>query len=180
MRRRINRVVLMTPELTVEPGLDDPDDNELPESEGSGSYLVRYKSHNRRYTTGLKQVVTYSAQCPGSPERKRLKQVLGNIYRMMCGDDEYLIDIASGEHIIDFAHTIERKPASPPDFTLVTSAEFARVWSTAYIYGIEYREVETIVPTGKSLTWKLFYFDTELIHGAGVAADGDEILYASF
>ena len=87
-----------------------------------GNANVQVKEHPRQYKTGRVVVPTYSAQCPDSNRRKRLKKKYGSVYEMECGTSNIEVDIDSGNYVVGVTFMVNS--LVPSETQVITAADF--------------------------------------------------------
>lgn len=144
-----------------------------------GNALVQVKEHPRKYRTGEVIVPTYSAKCPDSQKRKRLKKRYGSIYVMDCGKGEVEVDIQSGNYVKNVVISVSSYP--PSKTQLISASEFERTRRRSGIYGssqILFNVDE--MQTEDLLDWWLVFTNPEMTEGVGMALLNGEHIYIKF
>lgn len=143
-----------------------------------GNGLVQVKKHPREYKTGKVIVPTYSAKCPNSHKRKRLKKTYRSIYTMNCGNEDVEVDIESGHYVDGIA--IKVNAFVPERVKLITASEFERTRRDNHNYGWSDTLFEVDELNAGLLNWWLIYTNEQMTKGVGVALLNGEHIYIKF
>lgn len=152
--------------------LSSPQDGVSPEW---GNARVRVKNHPRNYRTGLVDVPTYSARCPGSHARKRLKKLYRNIYEMECDGSTVEVDIDSGNYVE--GHIWRVNTAHPRQSKIIGSPSFHKQIEMIYgVASVRFKAANHNAP----LDWTMYFTDASMSHGVAIAVDDGESLVIEF
>lgn len=143
-----------------------------------GNAQVQVKEHPRQYKTGKVIVPTYSAKCPNSQRRKRLKKTYGSIYVMVCDGKEVEVDIESGNYVE--AITIKVNSYVPDKATLISAEDFERIRQKQHIYGWSQTLFDEASLDIGLLNWWMAFTNKEMTKGVAFALHGDEHIYIKF
>lgn len=140
-----------------------------------GNARVRVKNHPRNYRTGLVDVPTYSAKCPGSHARKRLKKLYRNVYAMECGNNTIEVDIDSGNYVEGHVWRVSAVP--PRQSKTIGAPAFHRQIETIYgIASLRFKAATHNIP----LDWTMYFTDAAMSQGVAIAVDDGESLMIEF
>lgn len=168
-----------------------------------GERKVRVKQHIRDYgrSRGKVTVNQYSAECPDSGLRKRLKHIWGDVYEIESGQGGYTkkhyIEIKSGNEIFgaiwQVRSDLKQLPSTyspfntpPPNFEIVSKERFAG-FNSLVKYGTEYRSFIVPMVSPNTLHWTVFFTNELMNEGVATAWNIDpsnpknnEFIYAIF
>lgn len=144
-----------------------------------GSADVQVKEHPRNYQSGKVMVETFSAKCPGTSSRKRLKKIHDSIYQMECLNGGVLeIDVVSG-NFIDRT-LFEVNVYTPKTATEITALEYENLRQKG-VYGIGTLDFALPeIDIDNSLTWHIFFVDKGMTEAIASAFISGDFVYIAF